>query len=203
MSESDGCGCEAVVAEGLGTNIVILLHRVHRDAFTTVARRPPLSVGGSHLLPLGRKRDLLRSDHALLVESLKVSDHLGDYSDQLTGDVRDILLGQLPLLSPGGRSAKRRLELRHAKLRPEILHRITLPELTQALLPQALLPQALAALHGSILQLRLVLQHSDDLWHDLPHHFVDILLAQRARRLAVSGVSDRRVLWLCLSQDLR
>src|SRR6266849_7165785 len=154
---SDDCGCGAVVAEGSGTNIGILLHR---DAFTAVVWRPPPSAGGSHRLPLGRKRDLLRSDHALLVESLKIPDHLGDYSDQLAGDVRDILLGQLPLLSPGGRSAKRRLELRHAKLRPEILHRITLPELTQALLPQAL-----AALHGSILQLRLVLQHSDDLWH--------------------------------------
>ena len=123
---------------------------------------------------------------------------MGDYSDQLAGDVCDILLGQLPLLSPGGRNANRRLELRHPKLRPEILHRITLPELTQALLPQAL-----AALHGSILQLRLVLQHSDDLWHDLPHHFVDILLAQRARGLSVSGISDCRVRLLCLSQDLR
>src|SRR5260370_40061683 len=171
----------------------------HGGAFTVWAGRPPLSLGGSRLFCHSAGSAIFqRSDHALLAKSLKAPDHLGDYSDQLAGDICDILLGQLPLLSPGGRNAKRRLELRHPKLRPEILHRITLPELTQALLPQAL-----AALHGSILQLRLVLQHSDDLWHDLPHHFVDILLAQRARRLAVSGVSDRRVLLLCLSHALR
>jgi hypothetical protein len=44
-------------------------------------------------LPLGRKRDLLRSDHALLVESLKVPDHLGDHPDKLARNIRDILLG--------------------------------------------------------------------------------------------------------------
>src|SRR6266849_7158424 len=138
---SDGCGC--VVAEGSETNIAILLHR---DILMTVARRPPPSAGGSHRLALGGKHRPLRSDHALLVESLQVPDHLGDHPDKLTRDLRDILLGQLPLLlSPGGRSAERRLVLRRSKLRAEVLQRITLPELTQAILTQAE-----AALHGRI-----------------------------------------------------
>src|SRR6266849_7534688 len=148
---SDGCGC--VVAEGSETNIAILLHR---DILMTVARRPPPSAGGSHRLALGGKHRPLRSDHALLVESLQVPDHLGDHPDKLTRDIRDILLGQLPLLSPSGRSAERRLELRPSKLRAEVLQRISLPELTQAILTQALLTEALltealAALHGRIL----------------------------------------------------
>src|SRR6266446_4523634 len=126
---SDGCGC--VVAEGSETNIAILLHR---DMFITVTRRPPPSAGGSHRLLLGGKRRPLRSDHALLVESLQVPDHLGDHPDKLTRDLRDILLGQLPLLllSPSGWSAERRLVLWRSKLRAEVLQRITLPELTQA-----------------------------------------------------------------------
>ena len=64
--------------------------------------------------------------------------------------------------------------------------------LTEALLAEALLTEALPAQHGGVLQLRLVLQHSDDLWHDrqqLPHHFVDILLAQLPRRLAEGRVT--------------
>src|SRR6266849_10198304 len=150
---SDDSGCEAVVAEGLGANIGILLHR---GAFITVTRRPPPSAGGSHRLPLEWKRRPLRSDHALLVESLEVPDHLGDHPDKLARNIRDILLGQLPLLSPSGRSAERRLELRPSKLRAEVLQRISLPELTQAILTQALLTEALltealAALHGRIL----------------------------------------------------
>jgi hypothetical protein len=54
--------------------------------------------------------------------------------------------------------------------------------------------------------LRLTLQCSDNLWHDwqnLPHHFVHILLAELARCLSVSGISDCRMRRLCLSQDLR
>jgi len=38
--------------------------------------------------------------------------------------------------------------------------------LTEALLAEALLTEALPTQHGGVLQLRLVLQHSDDLWHD-------------------------------------
>src|SRR5882724_4807043 len=99
------------------------------------------------------------SVHPLLVESLQVPHDLGNHPDQLTGNVRDILLCQLPLLSPAGRRAERRLELRDSKLcpevLPEILSRITEPELTEA-----------AAMHRSVLQLRLALQHSDDLRHD-------------------------------------
>ncbi len=76
------------------------------------------------------------SVHPRLVESLQVPDDLGNHPDQLTGNVRDILLCQLPLLSPGTRSAERRLELRNSKLRsealPEVLRRIAEPELTQA-----------------------------------------------------------------------
>src|SRR5258705_10042263 len=82
----------------------------------------------------------------------KVSDHLRDHPDQLTRDVRDILLGQLPLLlAPSNRSAERRLELRRAKRRSVILQRIPQSELTKALLAQALLAEAGAALHRRIL----------------------------------------------------
>jgi len=84
------------------------------------------------------------SDHSLLVKTLEVSDHLGDHPDQLTRDVRDILLAELPLLlAPAALSAERRLELRRSILRSEILQRVTLPELTEAL--------AETALHGRIL----------------------------------------------------
>jgi len=51
-----------------------------------------------------------------------------------------------------------------------------------------------------------LLQHSDDLRHDrqeLPYHFIDILLAEQSRRLAVGGISDSSVRGLCLRQDLR
>src|SRR5229473_3117629 len=123
---SDGCGC--VVAEGSGTNIGILLHR---DAFITAAT----AAFGRRQSPVATRREAqaLRSDHALLVESLQVPDHLGDHPNKLARDLRDILLGQLPLLlSPGGRSAERRLVLRRSKLRAEVLQGMTLPELTQA-----------------------------------------------------------------------
>jgi len=73
---------------------------------------------------------------------------------------------------------------------------------------EAELTEARPALHRSVLQLRLVLalQHSDDLRHDrqdLPYHFIDILLAEQSRRLAVGGISDSRLRGLCLSQDVR
>ncbi len=145
------------------------------------------------------------SDHPLLVQSLKVADDLRDDADQLAGDVSNILLCQLPrLLSPAARCAECRLELRYAELRPEVLGRIALAELTQA--AEALLAEALSALHGRVLQLRLVLQHPDDLRYDredLSHHFVDILLAQLPRRLAERGISDRGVRLLRLGQNLR
>ena len=88
------------------------------------------------------------SDHSLLVKTLKVSDHLGDHPDQLTRDISDILLAELPLLlaqvlAKAARTTERRLELRHSMLRSEILQRVTLPELTEAL--------AETALHGRIL----------------------------------------------------
>ena len=152
-------------------------------------------------------------DHPLLIESLKVADDLGNHADQLARDVSDVLLRQLPLLlSPAGQAAERRLELRRAKWRPETaLAELTLAVLAQALLTQALLTQALLtetlpAQHGGVLQLRLVLQHPNDLWHDrqqLADHFVDILLAQLPRCLAECRVADCPVRLLCLRQDLR
>jgi len=75
-----------------------------------------------------------------------------------------------------------------------------------ALLAEPLLTEALPALHSGVLQLRLVLQHSDDLRYDrqeLPDHFVDILLTQLSRRLAKGRVADRPVRLLCLGQNLR
>jgi hypothetical protein len=90
------------------------------------------------------------------------------------------------------------LELRDSKLCPKVLPEILSgsaeSELTEA-----------AAMHRSVLQLRLALQHSDDLRHDgqeLPYHFIDILLAEQSRRLAVGGISDSSVRRLCLRQDL-
>ena len=118
----------------------------------------------------------------------------------MTGNVRDILLRQLPLLSPGTRSAERRLELRNSKLRPEVL-----PEVLRRI-AESELTETVAALHRGVLQLRLALQHSDDLRHDgqeLPYHFIDILLAEQSRRLAVGGISDSSVRGLRLGQDLR
>src|SRR5260370_8462971 len=190
---SGDCGCEGGGGEGVEGNMGVFLHR---EALVRVGsdRRGQWPAAADCRSSWQRN---LRSDHPLLVESLKVTDDLGNHPDELAGNVRDILLRQLPLLlAPAGRSAERRLELWHSKLRPEILRRIAQTKLTQAG----------AALHGSVLQLRLALQHSDNLWHDgqyLPHHFVHILLAEQARRLAVGGISDCRVRGLCLSQYLR
>ncbi len=119
----------------------------------------------------GRTGRDLRSVHPLLVEGLKVADDLRDHADQLSGNVGDILLCQLPLLlAKASHTAERRLELRRAKLRTEALRGIAQSELTQAG----------TALHGGILELRLTLQHPDNLGHDgqdLPHHFTHVLLA--------------------------
>jgi hypothetical protein len=59
------------------------------------AARPPLSAAAADCRSDGRD---LRSVHPLLVEGLKVTDDLGNHADQLSGDVGDILLRQLPLL---------------------------------------------------------------------------------------------------------
>src|SRR5258708_103195 len=127
-----------------------------------------------------------RLNPALLVEGLEIPNHLGNDADKLPRDVSDILLAKLALWLPSKtRHAERRLELR-----PKLL----LPERRQA------------ALQRGILQLRLALQHADDLRHDrqdLFHHFIHILLAQQARRLAVGGISKCCVRLLCLSENLR
>src|SRR5882762_7666993 len=122
------------------------------------ARRLPLLEGGSRLCHAEASAIDLRSVHALLVKGLQVPDHLRNHADKLARDISDILLRQLPLLlSPAGRGAERRLELRHAKLPAEVLQRVALAELTEA---------QTAALHGRILQLWLALQHSHDLRDD-------------------------------------
>ena len=130
-----------------------------------------------------RRAGSARLDHPLLVKSLKVADDLRDHPDELAGNIRDVLLRQLTLLlSPGARSAEGRLELRHSIRRAETLPGIALPELAETE----------PALHGRVLELRLALQHPDNLRHDrqqLPYHFVDILLTELPRCLAVSGVS--------------
>ena len=98
--------------------------------------------GGGRRLPAGAGSELL-SDHSLLIEGLKVADDLGNHADQLARDVSDVLLRQLPLLSPAGQAAERRLELRRAKWRPEAaLAELTLAVLAEAILAQALLAQA-------------------------------------------------------------
>src|SRR5712671_976714 len=188
-------GCDAV-AEGLEADIGILLHR---DAFMTVGSDRRFRQAAAANCRSGWRRNA-PSVHPLLVESLQIPHDLGDHPDQLTRNVRDILLCQLPLLSPAGRRAERRLELRDSKLctevLPEILSGSAVSELTEAA----------AALHRCVLQLRLALQHSDDLRHDgqeLPYHFIDILLAEQSRRLAVGGISASSVRRLCLRQDLR
>src|SRR3981081_2761418 len=166
-------GCDAV-AEGLEADIGILLHR---DAFMTVGSDRRFRQAAAANCRSGWRRNA-PSVHPLLVESLEVPDDLGNHPDQLTGNVRDILLCQLPLLSPDGRSAERRLELRDSKLGPEALPEV-LRRIAESELTQAGLTQTGATLHRSVLQLRLALQHSDDLRHDgqdLPYHFIDVLL---------------------------
>src|SRR5712671_6114733 len=188
-------GCDAV-AEGLETGIGILLHR---DGFMTVGSDRRFRQAAAANCRSGWRRNA-PSVHPLLVESLQIPHDLGDHPDQLTRNVRDILLCQLPLLSPAGRRAERRLELRDSKLCPEVL-----PEILSGS-AESELTEAAAALHRGVLQLRLALQHSDDLRHDrqdLPYHFIDILLAEQSRRLAVGGISDSRLRGLCLSQDVR
>ena len=127
-----------------------------------------------------------RSVHPLLVEGLKIADDLRDHADQLSGDVGNILLRQLPLLlAKSPQTAERGLELRRAELRTKVLRgmaksELTLSELTLSELTLAELTQAEAALHGRMLDLRLTLQHPDNLRHDrqdLPHHFIHVLLA--------------------------
>ncbi len=127
-----------------------------------------------------------RSVHPLLVEGLKIADDLRDHADQLSGDVGNILLRQLPLLlAKSPQTAERGLELRRAELRTKVLRgmaksELTLSELTLSELTLAELTQAEAALHGRMLELRLTLQHPDNLRHDrqdLPHHFIHVLLA--------------------------
>lgn len=188
--------CDAV-AEGLETDIGILLHR---DAFMTVGGDRRFRQAAAANCRSGWRLNAPSVHHPLLVESLKVADDLGNYTDQLTSNVSDILLCQLPLLSPAGRSAERGLELRGSKLCPEAL-----PEnLSRSAVSE--LTEARAAVHRSVLQLRLALQHSDDLRHDgqqLPYHFIDVLLAEHSRRLAVGGISDSSIGRLCLRQDLR
>src|SRR4051812_33719807 len=86
------------------------------------------------------------------------------------------------------------------------LAQLTEAILAQALLTEALLTQTLPAMHGGVLQLRLVLQHSNDLRHDrqqLADHFVHILLTQLSWRLTEGRVADRPVRLLRLRQDLR
>src|SRR6266566_4186504 len=116
-----------------------------------------------------------RSVHPLLVEGLKIADDLRDHADQLSGDVGNILLRQLPLLlAKSPQTAERGLELRRAELRTKVLRGMAKSELTLSELTQAE-----AALHGRMLELRLTLQHPDNLRHDrqdLPHHFIHVLL---------------------------
>ena len=112
-----------------------------------------------------RAAQFARLDHPLLAVGLKIPDHLGNQADQLARDVSDVLLGQLTLLPGKDRSAERCLELRPAKLLTKRRH---------------------PALQRCVLQLRLALQHADDLrhdWQDLSDDFVDVLLAQQPRRL--------------------
>src|SRR5260370_33056576 len=79
-----------------------------------------------------RRAGSARSDHPLLVKSLKVADDLRDHPDELAGNIRDVLLRQLTLLlSPGPRGAQRRLELGPSLRRRETLPGIALAELAE------------------------------------------------------------------------
>src|SRR5258707_628965 len=89
----------------------------------TACRRPPLSGGGGRQLlccqicsPVCAAR-FARLDHALLIESLEIADHLGNQPDKLPRNVSDILLAELALWLPSKAwRAECRLELRPAKL---------------------------------------------------------------------------------------
>src|SRR3954451_15954891 len=163
---SDECRCDAVAAEGLESDMRVLLgrsvHNGRRDR--RFWRRPRLTA---------------RSDHPLLAVGLKVTDNLGNDADQLAGDVGDVLLRQLSLLAKAGRTAECRLELRRAELGTPHLRWLRLRGIAETELTEASeLTLTGTAMHGRMLHLRLALQHSHDLRHDgqdLPHDLAHVL----------------------------
>ena len=127
-----------------------------------------------------RSRLTARSDHPLLAVGLKVADDLGYDADQLAGDVGDVLLRQLSLLLAKARlTAECRLELRRAELRTPHLRWLSLRGIAKAeLTGDSELTLTGTAVHGRMLHLGLVLQHSNDLRHDgqdLPHDLAHVL----------------------------
>src|SRR5260370_33387893 len=94
---SGDCGCDAGSAEGFEANMGVLLHR---DALVTVGsdRRAQWPAAADCRSSWQRN---LRSDHPLLVESLKVTDDLGNHPDELPESVRDLLICHMqPALAP-------------------------------------------------------------------------------------------------------
>src|SRR5882724_13472383 len=113
---SGDCGSPEAAAEGLKSDTGVLLGKGAYDH------------GVSATAALGRRRSpvccaakcaarFARLDHALLVEGLKVPDHLRNQPDKLPRNVSDILLAELALWLPSKAwRAECRLELRPAKL---------------------------------------------------------------------------------------
>src|SRR4029077_3066301 len=65
-------------------------------------------------------------DHALLVESLEIPDHLRNQPDKLARDVSNVLLGELALRLPAkNRTLSRRAECRLELRRPKLERRLT------------------------------------------------------------------------------
>src|SRR6266702_4808491 len=158
--------CDADAAEGLESDMRVLLRRKHAQR----QARPPLWVA---VAPSAR------SDHPLLAVGLKVADDLGNDADQLAGDVGDVLLRQLSLLTKARRTAECRLELRRAELRTPHLRWLSLRGIAETELTGASeLTLTDTAVHGRMLHLGLALQHSHDLRHDgqdLPHALAHVL----------------------------
>src|SRR5882724_4042178 len=108
------CGSPEGAAEVLRSDTGVLLGQ---RLLIMVHRRPPLTLsGGRRSCVVERMAQFAPLDHPLLVEGLKIPDHLGNQADKLARDVSVVLLGQLTLLPSRHRSAERRLELRPAKL---------------------------------------------------------------------------------------
>src|ERR1051325_8113613 len=133
---SDECRCDAVAAEGLESDIRVLLRRKHAQR----QARPPLF--------WRRSRPTAGSDHPLLAVGLKVTDDLGYDADQLAGDVGDVLLRQLSLLAKARRTAECRLELRRAELRTPHLRWLSLRRIAETELTLTG-----TAVHGRLLHL--------------------------------------------------
>lgn len=166
----------------------------------------------------------------LLIERLKVRDHLRNDGCELPCDLSDIRLTELPLLAPRLRSAECSLERRDSS--SELAVGLLLQKLVQEILGVGVLALPLPEAAGETAELSalsapavaaatavncggvlasLALKQAHDLRNDgqnLAHDLVHILLGELAWPLSVRALRKPTVtvsgLWLlCLREDLR